>query len=145
MKNFVRITALLAAVFGSIGTVVGGSEWKRITGDSSFTLYADAASIKISGQRRAVWVLFDYSLPQKNEDDKSQYRSQKNLWYIDCAGSTLGLKSYIQYTDSFGVGSIVATATVFEYMMVDSVPDSVGEGIQTFACAAKIKKLAKPY
>ncbi|KNH00576.1 hypothetical protein BRCH_01168c [Candidatus Burkholderia brachyanthoides] len=74
------------------------SDWRLVTSNDAFDLYADAESIT-SGPTIKVWMRFDGKPPYKVENGLLQVRGMER-WNIDCMNRTVAMSDYAGYDDT---------------------------------------------
>ena len=126
----VILMILLAVVSSSVM-----AEWVVISGidDLGITVYADPSSIRKSGNKVKMWVLFDFSSVHEASGTKSLSSMVQDEF--DCKEEQLKILHFTWYSKNMGEGDIVYYANVLpEKNWEPVVPESAGESWSKYAC-----------
>ena len=127
---------LLSFVATTVCSPALSAKWERLTGGEEWVVHIDTESLFVEKNRRAIWVLWNYSKPQTESSD-NPYQSSKARWNFDCKLHLAGLKSIVAYSEQNGLGSLVWQKSVDQPALEDIVPESVGETLWKKVCLIK--------
>lgn len=140
MKSKKFRSAFLAILLSFAATTVFSpaysAKWDRLTGGDEWVVNIDTESLFVEKNKRAIWVLWNYSKPQTESSD-GLYQSSKARWHFDCKLHLAGLKSIVAYSESHGLGTLVWQKSVEQPVLEEIVPDSVGETLWKRVCLLK--------
>ena len=134
MKKF-GMALVLAAVSGAATAAVGGAamaEWVAIFANGGTTTYADAASIRRSGDMVKAWALWDHKSP-KSIPGIAPFLSTKTQYEFDCKGERYRTLYSTSHSKKLSTGEVVFT----DSEPADWRPVPAGSNVgatQSFAC-----------
>lgn len=117
------------------------SRWIEVGANEKFLALVDIQSMRRTGRKVKVWVKWIYTSPSDTEfaHSKKPYQSEKSLSYYDCEAQTMLTIQVIRYSEKYA-GEVVES-----YSNVDKLesyrevaPETIGERVLNFVCAAKI-------
>jgi hypothetical protein len=129
MLKQLALVLLLSAVFSGSAA----AEWTLIgpSGGSEakyFVTYADYATIRKTGNKVKMWVLFNYPTAQSAPQGKT-YLSQKSHEEYDCKEETERTLYLVFLSGPMGTGDPISTTDSLGVKPSPVVPRSVGEAL----------------
>ncbi len=124
------ILMLLLAVVSSSAM----AEWVVISDsdDLGITVYADPSSIRKSGNKVKMWILFDFSSVHEASGTKSLSSMVQDEF--DCKEEQLKTLHFTWYSKNMGRGDVVYTGKKYAKNWTPVYPDSSGKTLWKFAC-----------
>lgn len=128
-----RLLALLCGAAVSVPAMA--ADWQPYAQTDDFVYFYDRSSVRKSGKRVRVWVLYDYTETQGAGDFR--YRSMKALNEYDCVEEQTRCLSVSYYSDSLGRGSTVSSATFKGGEWRYVAPETIADAELRVACSKK--------
>ncbi|MFO0995309.1 MAG: hypothetical protein U1F33_01400 [Alphaproteobacteria bacterium] len=126
--------AVLIVVLLLLSTSSARAEWVKVSeagGTQAADIYLDPATIRINGEKRKVWSLWDFKVEQKSGAKK--YRSALEQREYDCREEQTRMTSFIWYAGQMGSGSVIhSESSLTRWEPV--VPGSIGETSLNILC-----------
>ena len=108
------------------------ADWIPVGNNTSFTMYADPASIRKEDKRVKMWALTDFKTVNTTTDAK-EYRSMKVQSEYDCQAVQSRLLEFSAYSANMGEGEMILNkAGLGKWKPV--LPGSVIESFWNMAC-----------
>lgn len=119
--------------------------WLEVANGAQVKVYVDMESLRKTGAKVKVWTLWVYEKPRPVDGVSyaKTYLVEKNLSTYNCTERTSISMQSIKYKDE-GQGEVVGSFTLpdVESGYSDVAPETLGEGIMTYACS--LTKTANP-
>ena len=124
---------LIAALLAVFSTSVMAEWTKIIDGNTGTdTIYADHSTIRKSGNKVKMWLLYDTKVAQTVEG--MRYLSMSEQDEYDCKEETRRVLALIAYSKNMGAGEVVHTTGAIHEEPRPIPPGSMVEGIFKVAC-----------
>jgi hypothetical protein len=112
------------------------AQWVRIGENDRSIAYAES-SIRMSGDKAVMWVLFDYKSIQKSPSSGRRYSSEKSQREINCGSEQERVVFFTWHAEHMGNGAVVYTGKETTSWEATSYPGTYGNAIWRFACHKK--------
>ena len=110
------------------------AEWVVIGTDEKTTYYVYSSSIRKSGNKVKMWVLFDYRMV-RNDNPYILSKSAKSQQEYDCKEEKSRVLFYSHYTENMGQGdSRTVEKRILPADWDPIMPESMGESFWKYAC-----------
>ena len=124
---------LIAALLAVFSTSVM-AEWTIVTFNDSSFHYADLSTIRKSGNKVKMWVLFDYKVVQIDKNDGMRYLSQAIQQEYDCKEETWKMVTLNWHSKNMGAGEVVYASGAIHEEPIPIAPGSAVEAVFKLAC-----------
>ncbi len=108
------------------------AEWVEIGTTDKNTVYVDPTTIRKSGNKVKMWVLYDFNSAKETTGNK--YLSVKAQDEYDCKEEQERLLFFSRYSENMGGGDTVYSANATNKDWSPVVPGSVGKVFWQLAC-----------
>jgi hypothetical protein len=126
-----KLLLILVLAFVSSNAI---AEWVRLGGGDGTTFYYMPESIRISGDKTKVWVLYDYKSVKTIDTDR--YLSIKAQLQLDCQEEGLKVLYSSFYSENMGVGKVVESANLSSYNNLRPImPRTEGQYLWLAVCS----------
>lgn len=133
-NDFCRFAGALLLSFAA-GSA--GAAWERAGAtDDGTTIYADPATLQVTGDTVKMWGLLDYKTAEKDAAGKA-YLSVKLLQEFDCKGAQGRTRYYSFHAGAMGTGQLVASELRTDSQWLPANRAKPGEILWKAACAKK--------
>jgi len=124
------ILVILLAVMSSSAM----AEWVEVgtSGNYETIIYADPTTIRKSGNKVKMWVLFDHNSVKETAGDK--YLSEKTQMEYDCKEEQERLLFFSWHSENMGRGDVVYSANATNKDWRPVAPESAGKVFWQLAC-----------
>jgi len=106
------------------------AEWVKVGSSSEDTFYFDSSTIRVEGDKRKVWVLFDY----KQRDKYGAFSARMRNEY-DCKGEKLQILSATLHSESMAAGKTLSNKQYTTEDWSDIPPNTFAENLLKIICA----------
>ena len=106
------------------------AEWVKVGSSTEDTFYFDSSTIRVEGDKRKVWVLFDY----KQRDKYGAFSARTRNEY-DCKGEKLQILSATLHSESMAAGKTLSNKQYTTEDWSDIPPNTFAENLLKIVCA----------
>ncbi len=96
------------------------------------TYYADPDTIRKSGNKVKMWILYDYTMAQTNAT--KPYLSIKAGWKFDCKEEQIQILYELLFTENMGEGKLVRSLGLHNNNWRPVAPGAINAHLWKFAC-----------
>ena len=121
---------LLTLLTALMLTGAAWAEWVKVGSSTEDTFYFDSSTIRVEGDKRKVWVLFDY----KQRDKYGAFSARMRNEY-DCKGEKLQILSATLHSESMAAGKTLSNKQYTTEDWSDIPPNTFAENLLKIVCA----------
>jgi hypothetical protein len=113
------------------------AEWTAVAGNSHFTSYIDIDSMRQSGDKVTMWIMYDYKTIERREGGSEKFFSALMNSEFDCKRETKRFLDVALYSGHMGQGKVVHAVRNINEKAVTIIPSSFDAGLFQMACGQR--------